>query len=93
MPAKKPQDHKSKPKPYVHTLEDGRTVRFKPFSQVPFGLFRSVRNMDEVDVIFAFVDWACSKKDQDLLDELPAEEVHEAIAAWQADSEVSAGES
>jgi hypothetical protein len=93
---KQPQDHKPKAsEPFVWTAPDGRTVKFKPYNRLPFDLFRQARNMSELESIFLFVEYAVSKKDQEVLYDasvVTIEDVNQAIADWQAAAGVTPGE-
>lgn len=94
MPAKKPQDHKAPVEPFVWTAPDGRTVSFLPFTKMPLKLFRQVRDMDELEGTFAFLDFAVKKKaDREVLDEQALDDVLQAIEQWQGAGDVAPGES
>ncbi|AWG51581.1 hypothetical protein DDT48_20750 [Mycobacteroides abscessus] len=80
--------------PYIHTeIVDGveNKYTFKSFSLAPRGFVRKYRK-EPIEGSWQLLEWALSEEDLAKFDSGPIVDTEAIIEAWQAASEVTAGE-
>jgi hypothetical protein len=79
---------------YVHTLDDGRTVKLPSFDQIPFGVVRKLRKADnDGEAFFGLIEAVADEEALAVLDTLPLAATGDVFTAWQNAAGVTAGES
>ena len=78
---------------FHYPLDDGREIVLPRFKNVPFGVMRKLRHESEVEQLFALAEPVAAPEALDIIDTLGMEDIDALYAAWQKDSEVTAGES
>ena len=64
------------------------------FKHMPFGIVRKSRHIEsDQDKVFYMLEQMLDEKNLSILDELTGPEVNDFMTAWQADSDISVGES
>lgn len=99
--AKQPQDHQPKAEPapdqssepYIWTAPDGRKVTFTAFKELPVGVFRKARGLDEIEQTFIIMEAGTDAVGLDVLDELPIGDLDAVFKKWAAASGVEYPES
>lgn len=90
---KQPQDHKTKPHPYVWTAEDGRTVTLTPFKRLPAGVLEDIDGVSEIKATFMLLRAATSEDDYAIVREQPLEDLEDLSSEWMKASGVELPES
>lgn len=70
-----------------------KTISLPKFDQVPIGVARKLRGLNQTEQMFGFVEAVASEAELAKIDALPAVEFHKMLADWQRDSAVTPGES
>lgn len=89
-----PEDHKA-PKGETMFSYDSPAgkVELPKFAELPFGVLRKMRKMDEDEVPFFLIEATATESNLEIVDTLSIEQVGELFTAWQADSGITAPES
>lgn len=70
-----------------------KTIVLPRYKHIPMGILRKLRKEDVDEQLFGLLETVADEKTLALLDELDQERFQEFYQAWQADSEVTQGES
>jgi hypothetical protein len=87
-----PRDHQTKAEPYTWTAPDGRKVVLKPFKRLPAGVFRKMRDADEMAQTFALLEAGTDAAGLAIVDSLAIEDVNDLFEKWAEASGASPGE-
>lgn len=90
---KQPEDHKTKAEPFVWEGPDGQMVTLKPFSRLPFGLFRKSRDKSDEERTYLLIEAATDEAGLEVVDELELDEVNGMFEDWSKASGVELPES
>lgn len=97
MPAQ-PQDHKAKKvvddsPTFEWTAPGGAKVTLTKFENLPAGVFRKVRGLDDMDATFTLVEAGTNADGLEVIDALPLHQLNALFDAWSAGSGVALPES
>lgn len=78
-----------------HYTVGKKKITLPRFGNLPFGVIRKIRKLDEVEQLFTLFELVLDKDPDTLaiIDTMEQEAVQELIVAWQKDSGVTVGES
>ena len=77
---------------FVYPAGDG-TITLPLLDDMPVGITRKVRNLEEGDAMFAILELLCDDEELELVDSLKQSEFKDMYKAWNEASGVSMGES
>lgn len=78
---------------FHYTMPDGTEIELPKYKNLKAGLIRKIRKLSPVDQIFTTLEEVAPATALAAIDELDQEQCNALVAAWQADSGVTAGES
>jgi len=78
---------------YTYTTEAGATITLPPFSTIPFGVIRKLRNEPEQEQVFMLVEELADDAALAEMDKLGMAEIGVLFAGWQEQAQVTVGES
>lgn len=78
---------------YTYEAKDGSKITLPSMGDIPSGVLRKNRKLDEVDFVFTLVEETADQAAIDALDKLPSSELEDLFAGWQKDAGASVGES
>lgn len=76
-----------------HYEHGDKKLTLTKFKHVPVGVIRKLRGQNEAEQIFGIIEAVADAKALAVIDEMTTEDLQALIAAWQADSKVTLGES
>lgn len=78
---------------FRHTLPDGHVLVLPRFENVPVGVIRKTRRLEQADQVFTILEEIMTPEDLEHVDKLDRSEFNEVVKAWRAGSSVDVGES
>ena len=78
---------------FTYTTEAGATITLPPFSTIPFGVIRKLRNEPEQEQVFLLVEELADPAALEQIDRLGMAEIGVLFAGWQEQAKVNLGES
>lgn len=78
---------------FHHTLPDGHELVLPRFENVPVGVIRKTRRLEQADQVFTILEEIMSPADLEHVDKLDRSEFNEVVKAWREGSSVDVGES
>lgn len=78
---------------YTYEAKDGTKITLPAMGDIPAGVLRKNRKLDEVDFVFTLVEETADAAALEALDRLPTSELEDLFAGWQKDAGSTVGES
>ncbi|PRB14464.1 hypothetical protein [Microbacterium sp. MYb62] len=78
---------------FHHTLPDGHELVLPRFENVPVGVIRKARRLDQADQVFTILEEIMSPADLEHVDKLDRSEFNVVVRAWREGSSIEPGES
>lgn len=78
---------------FHHTLPDGHELVLPRFENVPVGVIRKTRRLDQADQVFTILEEIMTPTDLEHVDTLDRAEFNELVKAWREGSSIQPGES
>lgn len=78
---------------FHHTLPDGHELALPRFENVPVGVIRKTRRLDQADQVFTILEEIMTPADLEHLDKLDRTEFNDLVKAWREGSAIQPGES
>lgn len=76
-----------------HYEYGGKKITLPKFSNLPFGVIRKMRKVDEADQMFMLFEETADDKSLEIIDGMTVDDVSKLMEAWQEDGGVTVGES
>lgn len=92
MTIAQPEDHLSST--FTYKFQSGAVLTLPKFKKImTFGRARRYRNLPESEQMFSLIEEICDERALAVLDDMDTDETEAFMNAWQADSDVTLGES